>query len=304
MTLILVAGNEDQIVQISDRRLSNQVSVVTEESNKVGSLVCRDGRFLYGYAGLAEFGTFKARKWIMDTLFDCAEPDYLSQNIIKRFQKKATEYFNTSKEFAKLKKSQRRISIIFTGYLNTYNPPVLVQVILSNYMDFITKTDRPEAIDLFETYYLTEKNRPERKCQIIQRIGNWTVMTSKQVEDLRDLLKTNKPPLAIGGKGIEIIREMSDISNKTIGKQINTLCLPSNPNLPITGSYHTNVLSNIYFMPDIVQLIPEQYKLLIGEMNLSPVHPDKVPATLIPKVGRNKPCPCGSGIKYKRCHGK
>jgi len=23
-----------------------------------------------------------------------------------------------------------------------------------------------------------------------------------------------------------------------------------------------------------------------------------------PKVGRNDPCPCGSGKKYKRCHGK
>jgi len=22
-----------------------------------------------------------------------------------------------------------------------------------------------------------------------------------------------------------------------------------------------------------------------------------------PKVGRNEPCPCGSGKKYKRCHG-
>jgi len=22
------------------------------------------------------------------------------------------------------------------------------------------------------------------------------------------------------------------------------------------------------------------------------------------KVGRNDPCPCGSGKKYKRCHGK
>jgi uncharacterized protein YecA (UPF0149 family) len=23
----------------------------------------------------------------------------------------------------------------------------------------------------------------------------------------------------------------------------------------------------------------------------------------VPKVGRNDPCPCGSGLKYKRCHG-
>lgn len=24
----------------------------------------------------------------------------------------------------------------------------------------------------------------------------------------------------------------------------------------------------------------------------------------VPKVGANDPCPCGSGLKYKRCHGK
>ncbi len=24
----------------------------------------------------------------------------------------------------------------------------------------------------------------------------------------------------------------------------------------------------------------------------------------VPKVGRNEPCPCGSGKKYKNCHGK
>ncbi|MBV8633452.1 MAG: SEC-C domain-containing protein, partial [Burkholderiaceae bacterium] len=22
------------------------------------------------------------------------------------------------------------------------------------------------------------------------------------------------------------------------------------------------------------------------------------------KIGRNDPCPCGSGLKYKHCHGK
>ncbi len=29
----------------------------------------------------------------------------------------------------------------------------------------------------------------------------------------------------------------------------------------------------------------------------------KPPATSMPKVGRNDPCPCGSGKKYKKCHG-
>ncbi|MBI3331542.1 preprotein translocase subunit SecA [Candidatus Peregrinibacteria bacterium] len=30
----------------------------------------------------------------------------------------------------------------------------------------------------------------------------------------------------------------------------------------------------------------------------------QVPAQAVPKVGRNDPCPCGSGKKYKKCHGK
>jgi len=27
-------------------------------------------------------------------------------------------------------------------------------------------------------------------------------------------------------------------------------------------------------------------------------------AASVPRVGRNDPCPCGSGLKYKDCHGK
>ncbi|GHV69947.1 hypothetical protein FACS1894199_19260 [Bacteroidia bacterium] len=28
------------------------------------------------------------------------------------------------------------------------------------------------------------------------------------------------------------------------------------------------------------------------------------PIRVAPKTGRNEPCPCGSGLKYKNCHGK
>ncbi|MFC5525831.1 YlcI/YnfO family protein [Rhodanobacter ginsengisoli] len=28
------------------------------------------------------------------------------------------------------------------------------------------------------------------------------------------------------------------------------------------------------------------------------------PVQTVPKVGANDPCPCGSGQKYKRCHGR
>ena len=34
-----------------------------------------------------------------------------------------------------------------------------------------------------------------------------------------------------------------------------------------------------------------------------PKAPAKQPVVAYPKVGRNDPCPCGSGRKYKVCHG-
>ncbi len=37
----------------------------------------------------------------------------------------------------------------------------------------------------------------------------------------------------------------------------------------------------------------------------TPMTPQPVgPASIAPKVGRNDPCPCGSGKKYKKCHGR
>lgn len=44
--------------------------------------------------------------------------------------------------------------------------------------------------------------------------------------------------------------------------------------------------------------------------NLQPVESEaartgkRQPIKVGPKVGRNDPCPCGSGKKYKNCHGK
>lgn len=39
----------------------------------------------------------------------------------------------------------------------------------------------------------------------------------------------------------------------------------------------------------------------VGNAEGSPATKTETP---VPKVGRNEPCPCGSGKKYKSCHGK
>jgi len=52
--------------------------------------------------------------------------------------------------------------------------------------------------------------------------------------------------------------------------------------------------------PTMLPIKPEPKGVLFGGLNL--VVKEKQPA--LPKVGRNEPCPCGSGKKYKHCHGK
>jgi len=43
-------------------------------------------------------------------------------------------------------------------------------------------------------------------------------------------------------------------------------------------------------------LVPSQKASLRSRQSAKPSTP------IVPKVSRNAPCPCGSGLKYKRCH--
>jgi preprotein translocase subunit SecA len=47
-----------------------------------------------------------------------------------------------------------------------------------------------------------------------------------------------------------------------------------------------------------VEVEPQNGDVAVAE------EPKKRPVRVGEKVGRNDPCPCGSGKKYKHCHGK
>jgi len=48
--------------------------------------------------------------------------------------------------------------------------------------------------------------------------------------------------------------------------------------------------------------------IIVGDVSVTPVHSGRInpviPIESHKKIGRNEKCPCGSGIKYKKCHGK
>jgi preprotein translocase subunit SecA len=67
-------------------------------------------------------------------------------------------------------------------------------------------------------------------------------------------------------------------------------------------------LANVYQISSMVHEQLSGYDHLARNMadQQAAAKPEKIKPIIreTPRVGRNEPCPCGSGKKYKQCHGK
>ena len=78
----------------------------------------------------------------------------------------------------------------------------------------------------------------------------------------------------------------------------------------LIGSVESEVVKKIYRLNPVAQSAPAPKVILrkddVGARRGSPETIKKIvtPQPITPNVGRNDPCPCGSGLKYKKCHGK
>ncbi len=65
-----------------------------------------------------------------------------------------------------------------------------------------------------------------------------------------------------------------------------------------------NDVSRLIYQVDVVVEQPEAPRQVFENLGgeVSPAIPARATPTV--KVGRNDPCPCGSGVKYKKCHGR
>lgn len=291
MTLILSVANKDFVAQISDRRLSTNGRVVNEDSNKSGYLITDDSQMLFGFTGIAEYQSFKARRWIMDMLMKSKAPDLY--DIFENFTKNATEYFNTDQVIQTLSPQGRRLSIMFTGFVKDR---WIANCIITNYQDFESCKDSVSSFDRFKMYSFIGDSVDNYHITFIQRIGNWALMTVEDENVLRDVLRS-KPKQYIKDKAISIVRKISDISGNTVGKEINVVCLDRGKAFP-TAQYCTTMAKTNYYLSDMCDLRSNSPNLQISDMTIS-----SEDFISIPKVGRNKPCPCGNKLKYKQCHG-
>jgi hypothetical protein len=205
VTIILSLINEDQAILISDQKLSG--SAPGTEWTKSTFVTTSDGRFGLGLAGLATVGSFDISQWILETLIRCGPPDFTSLGIIERFATAATEFFAQRSAIRRVSPELRRLTLMFSGYLDGHSPPLAASAFVTNFQDWKTGTDSDTAWAKFDTRFENER-RPNHggPFSYTQRIGARPAVNDADVAQLREMLEARRPSRAIVECAVGIVR--------------------------------------------------------------------------------------------------
>lgn len=209
-----------------------------------------------------------------------------------------TQEFRSNQTLLGLNDKEKRLTVLIAGYLADNHPPTLVAAFISNFQNFESGFDKPEADDAFKVIFEREKNNPRSKNPtLIQRIGLWNATTERDERSLRRALEKKLSEKTIAEMGVGIIRRISEEYPLLVNKDIMKVVLPSDVSSQPYGEYYNHISANKIFSPDtIVQAKKEGFMVKNLEIKL-----DSGKKEFLGKVGKNELCPCGSGKRYKKC---
>jgi hypothetical protein len=304
MTLILAAVNQRQAVIVSDRRLSFDGVVHEEESNKAGTIDFRDAQFAFAFTGLAGYGTFRTRPWLLTALMEASKPDGLAGHTWPRLAKLASE------QFSKFPERFRALSIVFAGYRYDEDPPRAAVVLVSNSENIDGSVSTTPA-ESFETSWVREKRPTDEPLALVMALGRERAVEPGEITMLATLLIADKPARAIVGKAVDVIRTAADraVARQYIGKQCTSIVLPRSVAEAVESEYHSEVKASAVHGVSYVQARGGASGIYAVDLPSFEIRREDSPASVTgPKIGRNAPCWCGSvhpdgrRKKYKHCH--
>jgi len=303
MTLSIALISPRETVFVTDRRFSDEIGrTCTEEGSKLTLFLCLDARAAVGYTGLAKAGVFSTHQWLLQSLCDAAPPDLHLRSTVERLAQIAT------RDIAKLNlpKTSCRLSITICGYYYGELPPLAFLCRVSNFENDDGSADA-SARDYFSVTCLRQKREPGDRLAKVFMSGFTRAVRRQDHLALEQLLAEEKPRDALLAKAVQVIRSAarSDRSRGLIGEQCLSAVIPCDRTRKILTGYHSSKVTYEMFMPSIVNATSPQTLGYIMDPCLTALQGQgNAPALVVPKVGRNHPCPCGSGKKYKHCHGR
>lgn len=306
MTLMLIMANQQHVVLVSDRRLTRNGQLIEDESNKAAVFICRAARLAVAYAGLAQAGGFLTREWLPIALMESVAPDYLMGPTVERFRQRA------SRDIADIRVnrlSDKRLTVVLAGHSYNETRPRCYCWLVSNFEGLNSQQQsRVTPSAEFSAEFYRELRPTVEDPSMVLAVGAGWAPSQSDLESLQVLVRDNRPARALVDKGVEVIRATAESasSGRVIGKQCTSIVIPSKLEQDVVGEYHSATVARTLFFPSLISALGgESGVYVIAEVGFEfrDSNGRQIPLS-VPKVGRNRPCPCGSGLKYKQCHGR
>jgi hypothetical protein len=290
VTLIVAAANMKGTVMVGDRRLSRSGKPDPKEVTKIGAVVCNDARVLVGFSGLAELpGGVSMHQWLPETI-----------GLVVRAMPSVDEWIplladRLTTTYATLPNPHRKtpLSVLVCGY--QYRPGA--SALESKGVGL--SLEGPHVSDRFIVHDHLATNPPGRGYYTA--IGQVPALASSDLNRLADLILAGRPWRAQAAKTVELMTEARKSVPNTVGGDFSILYLDRDLSTPIEADFYSSVPTTTGFFGFYVDPSSSStdWSVDVASSRTGPT------AHLwVPKVGRNAPCPCGSGQKYKRCHGR
>lgn len=296
MTLIVALMAPAQAILVSDRRFTNNGRLFDDERNKATVLFCADGRVAVAFTGLAIAGRFETSRVLLKALAQAGQPDHLLLPTIQRFTAIMSEKIKKLTIPAK----DKHLRFVFAGYRYEQSRATLVLAQVANIADRSGAFQAAAA----DAFLLWTARDPLSTGSF--GFGMTAGVARADRSKLKELLLQGRPATALVDKAVDTIWNTADSprSKNLVGKQCMSIVVPLNPRSSVIANFHSAAVRNKIYLPSSVVSTPtasltneggfiEQWRVTGAP------HP-----LVVPKVGRNRPCPCGSGMKYKRCCGR
>lgn len=296
MTLLLGLLNQSQAILVSDRRFTvdgRLVDLRDDERNKAAVFFCHDARMAVAFTGLARAGKFETSRAILEALLEAGALDHLVLPTIGRFASVMKEKI----EKTQIPKPECRLTIVFAGYRFDGQGAHPETWQMTNWADSLGRGQ----VSANDKFVLWRAKNP-------LGLFGFGMCAGVRAEDrlvLRKMLTQAKPHTALVSKAVHTIRNASDSdkSKGLVGRQCDSIVIPADARKPVTADYHSSSASNISFLPSYVVSTKSASLSCQGGAIQGWDQMGNSRLQAWPSVGRNQPCPCGSGKKFKRCHG-
>jgi preprotein translocase subunit SecA len=174
---------------------------------------------------------------------------------------------------------------------------------------YVPFTDGKKGLNVLTNMEKTLKSEGSEICSSLEKTISLQVIDDawkehlRAMDDLKQSVQTayleQKDPLVIYKmEAYNLFRNMTGDVNKDI------VSFLAHATLPIQQE-STNLKEGRQEKTDYSKMRANKEEVDATGDDYAANEKDKlVPVTVGPKIGRNDPCPCGSGKKYKQCHGK